>query len=205
VDHRDERLEGELVRLREGRLERARLIVEKLAELGAPIRLERVLQLARGGAVGRPHMALALMEAGYATTFGEAFDRYLGRQAPAYVERMKFSPAEACQLIRRSGGVPVLAHPVIFDATGSIKGPLPLDSMLPELIAAGLMGIEVYYPSYDARTTEGLMALARRHRLLITGGTDFHGLLSERMDLGGVYVPMKAVRRLRAAWEKLGT
>ncbi len=203
IDYQDDFLESQLRRLREGRLARAREMVEKLAALGAPVRLERVLQIARDGAVGRPHVAQALMEAGHVNTFNEAFDRYLGRNSPAYVERMKFTPGEACQLIRRSGGVPVLAHPVFFDTVGKATGPLPLEDMLPDLLAAGLMGLEVYYPSYDARTTEYLMALARKYGLLLTGGTDFHGILPDRIDLGAIYVPMKAVRRLRGAWERI--
>ncbi len=203
VDYRQEAFSAELARLREGRLARAREMVERLAALGAPISLVRVLQIARDGSVGRPHVAQALMEAGHVSTFGEAFDRFIGRNSPAYVERMKFTPAQACQLIRQAGGVPVLAHPVIFDAFGNVNGPLPLETMLPELQDAGLQGLEVYYPAYDARTTEYLMGLARRFGLLLTGGTDFHGRQLDRIDLGGVYVPRKAVRRLRAAWERL--
>jgi hypothetical protein len=115
---------------------------------------------------------------------------------------MKFTPVQACQLIRRAGGAPVLAHPVFFDRYGAIKSPFELDAMLPDLIAAGLMGLEVYYPRYDAVTTEYLMAVIRRYQLVPTGGTDFHGLRTGYPDLGGVYVPMKAARRLREAWEK---
>ncbi len=203
VDHRHARLQSELARLREGRLARAREMVDRLAGMGAPISLERVLKLSRGGAVGRPHVAQALIEAGHVTGFGQAFDLYIGRNSPAYVERIKFSPVEACQLIRLAGGVPVVAHPLVFDASGAVKNALPLDALLPELKAGGLMGLEVYYPNYDAHTTESLMAAARRHNLLVTGGTDFHGVQAERVDLGGIYVPMKAVRRLRAAWQGL--
>ena len=105
-------------------------------------------------------------------SFDQAFERYIGRNSPAYVERMKFTPAEACALIRRAGGLPVLAHPVYFDRYGAIKSPFNLDAMLPELIGAGLVGLEVYYPRYDAVTIEYLMAVAaalriaahRRHR-----------------------------------------
>lgn len=203
VDPDDAYLGAELARLREGRLARARAMVDKLAEIGAPVSLERVLQLSRGGSVGRPHVAQALIEAGHVSGFGQAFDLYLGRNSPAYIERMKFSPAEACQLIRRAGGVPSLAHPILFDAGGAVKDALPLDDLLPDLVAAGLMGLEVYYPGYGARTTERLMALARHYGLLVTGGTDFHGAQAERLDLGGLYVPMKAVHRLRAAWQNL--
>ncbi|MCX7669790.1 MAG: PHP domain-containing protein [Anaerolineae bacterium] len=203
LDHADPSLNGELARLRDGRIGRARRMAEKLAEMGAPIRFERILEIAGEGAVGRPHVAQALLEAGYVTSFDQAFEKYIGRDSPAYVERLKFSPAQACALIRRAGGVPVLAHPVFFDRAGAIKAPFDLDVMLPELIEAGLMGLEVYYPGYDAVTTAYLIAVARRYRLLHTGGTDFHGVRAGEPDLGGIYVPMKAVRRLREAWQQL--
>ncbi|MEJ5199811.1 MAG: PHP domain-containing protein [Anaerolineae bacterium] len=203
LDHTDPALNGELARLREGRIGRAKRMAEKLAEMGAPVRFERILEIAGEGAVGRPHVAQALLEAGHVTSFDQAFEKYIGRDSPAYVERLKFSPAQACALIRRAGGVPVLAHPVFFDRSGAIKAPFDLDVMLPELIAAGLMGLEVYYPGYDAVTTEYLMAVARRYQLLHTGGTDFHGVRANEPDLGGIYVPMKAVRRLREAWQQL--
>jgi 3',5'-nucleoside bisphosphate phosphatase len=202
IDYTNKEFSDELVRLREGRLGRARRVVELLATLGVRIRLERVLEIA-GGSVGRPHVAQAIIEAGYASTISEAFDRYLGRNAPAYVPRMKFAPTEACQLIRRAGGVPVLAHPVSFGPGGVIRDRPGLEALLVELAGAGLMGLEAYYPGYDAVTSEYLMGLARRHNLLLTGGSDFHGLQPEKADLGSVYVPTKVVRRLRAAWEGL--
>jgi len=203
LDYTDPELCRELARLRDGRVGRAKRMAEKLAEMGAPVRLERILELAGEGAVGRPHVAQALVEAGYAATFEQAFEKYIGRHSPAYVERMKFTPVEACALIRRVGGLPVLAHPVFFDRYGAIKSPFDLDAMLPELIAAGLAGLEVYYPRYDAITIEYLMAVARRYRLLHTGGTDFHGIRANEPDLGGVYVPMKVVRKLRDASQSI--
>ncbi len=204
IDWQDPAFTEQLARLREGRLARACQMVDKLAALGAPIRLERVLQLARDGSVGRPHVAQALLEAGYVATFGEAFDRYIGRSRPAYVERLKFSPADACRLIRKAGGVPVWAHPIPFDAvTTAPRGLLPFEGLLPELLDAGLQGLEVYYPGYGARAIEYLTRLAHQHELILTGGTDFHGFPPIPVDVGGIYVPMKAVRRLRATWEKL--
>jgi predicted metal-dependent phosphoesterase TrpH len=199
LDYADPVLRRELARLRDGRVGRAKRMAEKLTEMGAPIRFERILEIAGEGAVGRPHVAQALVEAGHVPSFDQAFERYIGRNSPAYVERMKFTPVEACVLIRRAGGLPVLAHPVFFDRYGAIKSPFNLDAMLPELIGAGLVGLEVYYPRYDAVTIEYLMAIARRYRLLHTGGTDFHGIRANEPDLGGVYVPMKVVRKLRDA------
>jgi len=203
VDHHDAFFKSELARLREGRVGRARRMAEVLTEMGMPIDFQRIMEIAGEGSVGRPHVAQALVEAGYVRTTGEAFERFIGRRGPAYVNRMKFTPAEACVLIRQAGGVPVLAHPVFYDEHGGIQTPLDLDTALPELLDAGLLGIEVYYRNYDAVTIEYLLHIARRYGLLVTGGSDFHRVLPNQPDLGGVYVPMKVVRRLHAAWEGL--
>lgn len=203
VRHDDPTLRSELARLREGRIGRARRMAEILGQMGAPVSFERILEIAGEGAVGRPHVAQALVEARHVASYEEAFERYIGRNSPAYVDRLKFSPEEACRLIRQVGGVPVLAHPVGFDKFGAIKTPFNLETALPDLIAAGLGGLEVYYPGYDAVTTEYLLGIARRFGLLVTGGTDFHGLRPNQPDLGGIYVPMKAVRRLRETWQRL--
>jgi hypothetical protein len=202
VDPGHAELNDELARIREGRIGRARTMAERLTAMGAPVRFERILEIAGEGSVGRPHVAQALLELGHVATFGEAFAKYIGHDSPAYVERMKFTPMEACGLIRRAGGVPVLAHPVHFDKYGKIKSNFELEAMLTETIAAGLLGIEVYYPNYDAVTVEYLLGVARRHDLIVTGGTDFHGMKANEPDLGGVYVPRKVVRRLREAWER---
>src|SRR3990172_3566691 len=130
IDHRLEWLQALLRRLRDGRLHRAERMVEKLAALGVPIQMERVLAFAGGGAVGRPHVARALVEAGYVTETAEAFTKYIGRNGPAYVERLKVTPAQAVEVIRRAGGIPVLAHP------GGLGG----DGVGGGLLAAGLGG-----------------------------------------------------------------
>lgn len=200
VDPRHDELNTQLARIRQGRVGRARKMAEVLTAMGAPVRFERILEIAGDGAVGRPHVAQALVEAGHAHGYQDAFTRFIGRNSPAYVERAKFTPAEACALIRRAGGLPVLAHPVSYDKYGGIKMALDPDQMLPELVATGLAGIEVYYPRYDAITIEYLLGIARRYSLLVTGGTDFHGIRPNEPDLGGIYVPMKAAHRLRAAW-----
>jgi 3',5'-nucleoside bisphosphate phosphatase len=201
VDHADTVLNETLQRLRVGRVGRARRMAELLSVMGAPVSFERILELAGGGAVCRPHVARALVEAGHARTFEEAFERYIGRNGPAYVERLKLAPADACSLIRRAGGLAVLAHPVYFDRFGMMKTAFDLDRGMAELKAAGIAGIEVYYPGYDAIANEYLLSQARIHGLLVTGGTDFHGIRPNEPDLGGVYVPTKAVRRLREAWD----
>jgi predicted metal-dependent phosphoesterase TrpH len=197
VDPAHAELNEELARIREGRVGRAKKMAEVLTGMGAPIRFERILEIAGEGSVGRPHVAQALLEAGHISSYSEAFSKYIGRDSPAYVERMKFSPAEACALIRRAGGLPALAHPVHFDRWGKIKTRFDEGSVLPDMLDAGLAGLEVYYTGYDAVTIEQLLDKARRYGLLATGGTDFHGIRPSEPDLGGVYVPMKVVRRLK--------
>jgi hypothetical protein len=188
LDHRVSWLQALLRRLRDGRLHRAERMVEKLSALGAPITMERVLAFSGGGAVGRPHVARALVEAGWVRETAEAFNRFIGRNGPAYVERLKVTPGEAVQIIRRAGGVPVLAHP----------GWLGDDAAVESLLGDGLEGIEAYHPDHTPEMVERYLAVARRHGLLVTGGTDFHGAdLATRVPLGSQYVPPEAPQRLR--------
>lgn len=201
ADHSE--LQEQLARIREGRVGRARKMAEVLTAMGAPITFERILAIAGEGSIGRPHVAQALLEAGHVANYGEAFAKYIGRNGPAYIERQKFSPAEACALIRRARGVPVLAHPVFFDRFGAIKSSFDLHHELPPMMAHGLAGIEVYYPGYDAVTIEHLLGVARQYRLTPTGGTDFHSVRPNDTDVGGIYVPAKVVRRLSETWARL--
>jgi len=187
-----------LHRLREGRVVRARRMVEKLAALGMPIAFQRVQELAGSGTIGRMHVARALAEAGYVATPQEAFDRYVDRRGPAYVERFKLSPDDACRAIARAGGLPVLAHPLAAVSDG-VTVTTDLKARLPALCEAGLVGVEVYYPNYTALMTEQLLALARRFDLIPTGGSDYHGPMSGKPELGSVYVPRRCLRQLREA------
>ncbi|MDR7481217.1 MAG: PHP domain-containing protein [Armatimonadota bacterium] len=190
VHHRLAWFQDLLNRLRAGRTERARRMVERLAALGAPVSFERVAALAAGGAVGRPHVARALVEAGHVRDVAEAFDRYIGRAGPAYVERVKISPPEAVHVIRAAGGLAVLAHPGWGDN----------DALVPDLVAAGLDGIEVYYPDHSPAQVERYAAVAARYGLLMTGGTDFHGgEIATRVAVGSQYVPEILIPPLREA------
>lgn len=198
-DFGDAGFQAELARLRDGRIGRAAGMVRKLTELGYPISFERVRQLAGDGAIGRPHVAQALIEAGHVRNKGEAFDKLIGRNGPAYVERAKLTPADACRLIRGVGGLPVFAHPFIILADGRTLEPLPVDASLPELVEAGLAGIETYYPSYTPGHIERLLRLARRYGLVVTGGSDFHGEGSAGAPLGSIYVPAKCLTALKQA------
>ncbi len=185
VDYHSEELRAALKRFRSARLERAQEMLARLQELGISLSWERILALADGGAVGRPHVARALVEAGYVFSVAEAFARYLARGQPAYVPRYKVNPPEAVRLIRRAGGVPVLAHP------------WELQGLVPSLAAAGLEGLEVYYTGYTRQMVWMLRRLAHTHGLICTGGSDFHGhLLKTENPLGGVAVPSGCLRTL---------
>ena len=168
-------------------------MVEKLRDMGMDIEWQRVQEIAGDGAVGRPHVALALMEKGYVSQTNEAFEKYLGRNGPAYVEREKLTPAEAVEAISSWGGVAVLAHPAQI---------LDLDDMLEELKSAGLVGMEVYYAQYSEERILELASTAARHGLLPCGGSDYHALDNPGERLPGTMgPPLEVVKRL----EKLAT
>jgi predicted metal-dependent phosphoesterase TrpH len=135
-----------------------------------------VQAIADGGAVGRPHVAQALLENGCIASVQEAFERYIGRNGPAYVEREKMTPAEAVAFLHRRRALPVLAHPREME---------DLEGMLPSLQENGLAGMEVYYQDYDEASIVRLLRIARRHGLLPTGGSDYHGLGGEHERLPG--------------------
>jgi predicted metal-dependent phosphoesterase TrpH len=180
IDPANSALRAALAQFREAREGRAATIVERLTAAGAPIQLERVLSFA-SGSIGRPHVARALVEAGHATSINDAFERGLVRGRPGYVERYRLTPADAVRLIRAAGGVPVLAHPHSAD---------DLAQLLPELVAAGLAGIECYYGDYDDARKRSYLALAARYDLVPSGGTDFHGTgVAHRRPLGGTWLP----------------
>lgn len=179
-----------LTQLRIGRDARGQAIIAKLNGLGIPVRWERVKALAGDGAVGRPHIARALIEVGAATSVNDAFDRYLGRGRPAHVERQRLTPVEAVQLVRAAGGVPVLAHPL------SVSN---LEVTLAEMIPAGLLGIEAYYGAYKPEERGALADIAAFHDLITTVGSDFHGDIHGGAVIGGTPGPPDVLDRLVAA------
>jgi 3',5'-nucleoside bisphosphate phosphatase len=184
----------ELRTLRSSREERARAMVAKLQGLGLEITLERVQEIAGSGSMGRPHIAQALMEKGYVTEFREVFDKYIGQGGPAYVDRHKLTPEQAIDLVLRCDGIPVLAHPTTLN----------LDAHLPGMLAAGLMGLEVYYKDYLPETRQDLANLARKHRLIATGGTDYHGIEPTEVLIGDSGVPRQVGENLFALARKKG-
>ena len=189
VDPADAALEQRLRWLRDDRGRRIELMVERLGAIGFPVSLERVLAIAQGGALGRPHLAQALFEAGYVATYDDAFRTLISKDSPAYVARVGLTPHEAVRLVRDHGGVPSLAHP------GTA---VELETVLPQLVDAGLAGIECYYGSHHVRATVRYLALAARHDLVPTGGSDFHGRGEHGAPLGGLWLPPDTVAALEA-------
>jgi predicted metal-dependent phosphoesterase TrpH len=190
INYTSDELRATLERFRNSRQRRAQGMITRLRDFGIHIDWQRVQEIAGDGSIGRPHIAQAMLEKGYITSLKEAFTRYIGQGGPAYVEREKMTPAEAVELIVRSDGLPVLAHPF------TVNDP---EATIIELKAAGLVGIEAYYNGYTAEEIKSLVSLADRHRLIATGGSDYHGLDDSNETMpGGVEVPMASAERLIA-------
>ena len=189
IDPADSELEARLRWLRENRGKRIELMVEKLHAHGYAVDLARVLEIAQGGALGRPHLAQALFEKGYVRSYDDAFRTLIAKDSPAYVPRIGLDPFEAVALVRKHGGVPSLAHP------GTVVG---LDAVLPKLVAVGLAGIEAYYSEHSPEMTARCLARAREFHLVPTGGSDFHGRGEHGADLGGVFVPPETIELLES-------
>ncbi len=175
----------------DSRIQRVERICERLTNAGLPLTVDEVLSVAGSGSVGRPHVAQAMIARGYIETIGEGFARYLGRGKPGFVQRENVAPGKAVGIIRESGGAAVLAHPYATSAALQL---------LPELIDAGLAGLEAWYGEYDTHTRQRLAELASSLDLIATGGSDFHGVgFKEGRALGSVPVGHDVVDQLRLA------
>ena len=193
LDLDDETLEATLVRQRGARRVRFERMVRVLAEIGLPIddALEALPATGDDDALGRPRVARAMIAKGYATSIEDAFQRYLSRGRPAYVAREGLGPIEAIRAIRAAGGVPSLAH---FSEAPQ------LPAVVVELKEAGLVGIEVYYRTFDAATVAVMEAFAAANGLLATGGSDYHGdVESYAASHAALWVPPTVEGPLRAA------
>ncbi len=166
--------------LQEARKTRNPRIIKRLNDLGLDICLEEVQHEAGDSQLGRPHIARTLIKKGYVRTVDEAFDNYLGKGKPAYVDKYRLSSSQAISLIAAAGGFPVLAHPSLLEC----KRIDELERLLKTLIDSGLKGIEVYYPSHLPEETAQYARLASRYGLLQTGGTDFHGEIKPDIQMG---------------------
>jgi predicted metal-dependent phosphoesterase TrpH len=174
VNADDPELSSTLADFRDGRTSRGRKIVERLAELDVHVSWERVLEISDGGAVGRPHIAQAMVEKGYVQYPKEAFDQYLGRSGPAYVGRERLTPTEGVAALVRNGAVPVMAHPTYYMGGEGPEDVARLTEMLAGLQQVGLAGMEVHYGDYSPRQVDMLAAIACELGLIQCGGSDYH-------------------------------
>lgn len=189
-DHHDPALLEQLHILRNGRTDRGKRMVEQLNKAGVQITFERVLELAQGGAIGRPHVARAICEIGAASSLDSAFGRWLTEGTAGYVARHKISPSEAVRMILAAGGVACCAH----------VAKLNCDELLLDLIKDGMRAIEVRHPDHGPAGTKYYEKFAAKHDLIATGGSDAHCIEGgKRTEIGCVTVPIEVVDRLRAA------
>jgi 3',5'-nucleoside bisphosphate phosphatase len=182
-DTRD--MEQRLVELREMRRSRAERIVTRLNDLGVRIEFAAVLEQAAGGAIGRPHVARAMIAEGWAVDFRDAFERYLGNGRPAYVSKDRLAIGDAIQLIHRAGGLAILAHPA---QTGTRE-------RIAAFAAQGIDGVEVRHPSHSTEDMNRLLALVEHFSLVPSGGSDWHGGSDGTRMLGMMRVPADWLRR----------
>lgn len=181
----------------QGRHRRAQKMVDKLAELGFPIELP---PMPGNMSPGRPHIAKALLAAGHVTSQQEAFKRFIGDHGPAYVPYEKFTAQEGIELLRSCGAVPVWAHPYLF------RGGF-VEEVLPDLVKAGLLGLEVYHPQHSISEERVLEELCEQYDLLMTGGSDYHGPRPKPkagdVDLNGLKLSLQLLDDVKQAAAKL--
>ena len=181
IEYHDGLLDRRLAVLKQARIDRNPQIIKKLNDLGIAITMARVEEISGGGQVGRPHIARALMEAGYVSSIQEAFDKYLAYQRPGYVSKFRFPPNEALAMIREAKGIPVLAHPFTLNLAA-----VSLKNLIIELKAQGLAGLEVFYSEHTPEQEALYLKLARELDLLVTGGSDYHGQNKPEITLGSM-------------------
>ena len=177
---------------RRERYNRGMAIVDRLNEIGINLKMETVSDIAGDGAVGRPHVAQALVREEYVQTFDEAFARYLGYHAPAYVPKKHLEVDEAINMLHSIGGAAVLAHP----------GTLKHDDFIPYFVDAGLDGIEAYHSLHKRKMVEHYKQLAGKHGIFYSGGSDCHGPRKGSILIGTQKVPYSCLEQMKEAMEK---
>ncbi len=186
-------------RQQSARTARNPMIVDRLNHLGIGISLEDIIDTFQKEAIGRPHIADYLVRRGFAHSIDDAFDRFLGKGKPAYVDKFRVSVADAIQRIHAAGGIAVLAHPVVIQS--QLEN--PMETLLSVLKEMGLRGIEAYYPGQTDEQTREFIRLADQFDLLVTGGSDFHGAINPEIRMGSgrgdLHVPYSVFTRLKDA------
>lgn len=202
IDHNGDYFKGRLTHFIESRNKRNKKMCDLLTEHGMPLTYEEMLEAFPTSAITRAHYGRMLFEKGYVKSIKEAFDRYIGDHKPCHVPRKKISPIRAVEIIRKAGGIPILAHPVLY---GFSKD--KLDGLVQKLKSAGLIGIEAIYSTYSPSDERDIRALAKKYDLLISGGSDFHGSNKPDIDLGSgkghLFVPDTVLMSIKAKYDEL--
>jgi predicted metal-dependent phosphoesterase TrpH len=193
VDTGNQRLLAELAQFQSIRQNRIREMVAALNKLGVPLEAETVFTIANCRSPGRPHVARALVQAGFCRTMDEAFERFLRINRPAWVPKSKMSSMDGIALVHESGGVVVLAHP----------GLNRTDDVIPDLVAAGLDGIECFHSRHSTATSNHYLQLADQYNLLVTGGSDCHGMNKGKPLIGSVKIPYQHVFQIKEKAAKI--
>jgi predicted metal-dependent phosphoesterase TrpH len=192
----DPNLNRTLEKLQQARKNRNPAIINRLNELGISITLDEVRKEAGVAQLGRPHIAQLMVKKGVVASINEAFDQFLGTGKPAYVDKQRVECFKAIEIIQDAGGVPVLAHPGLLDYQTENQ----LDELIGKLKKAGIQGVEVYYSGHTPDQTRLYAALAQRHDLLMTGGSDFHGAIQPEIEMGSgqgdLIVPYELFKKL---------
>lgn len=188
IDLQNPKFLNEIGKFQAVRQNRIREMVMRLNQINVPLQAEEVFALANCRAPGRPHVARALVQAGLVGSLDEAFERFLKKNRPAWVPKFKMSASDATQLIHQSGGVAVMAHPGLNRS----------DEVIPVMVEGGLDGIECFHTKHSTATAEHYLQIAKRFHLLVTGGSDCHGLSKGRPLIGSVRLPYEHVERLKA-------
>jgi predicted metal-dependent phosphoesterase TrpH len=189
LDPANAKLREELAKFQQVRQQRIHEMVARLNKLGVPLKVEAVFALANCASPGRPHVARALVQAGFCSGLDEAFERFLRKGKPAWVPKFKISATDAISLIHHAGGPAVMAHPGLNHN----------DDLIPELVEAGMDGIECFHTKHSTTTTQRYLEMADKFHLLVTGGSDCHGMNKGRPLIGSIKIPYDCVERLKDA------
>lgn len=192
LDPQNQRLLTEIARFQIVRQNRIREMVARLNELAIPLHADEVFALANCRSPGRPHVARALVQGGHCANHDEAFERFLKKNRPAWVPKAKMSALDAVELIHQAGGLAVMAHP----------GLNRTDEIIPDLVAAGMDGIECFHTKHSTSTSERYLMIADKHKLLVTGGSDCHGKSKGKPLIGTIKLPYTHVEKMKAARAK---
>ena len=201
LDPNQPELQSSLKNIQQARLERNPQIIKKLNELGIPITLEEVKAESGGKQVGRPHFACVLLKKGAVNSMQEAFDKYLGKGKPAYIDKRRLSSRESIQKIRKAGGIAVIAHPKQM----KLDDP-SMEKEFERLAAEGLGGIEAFNSCQNRNEAELYKRVAKRFKLFVTGGSDFHGANKPDVQLGvlggGAELSYQLIERMKSSLGK---